>query len=100
MKQLHRKIANRKQSIEEKKRHIKQDYQALKNTLSSTKGLSIATVGGIVLGFLMLPKKFKLIKSVLKAYTMAATLKGFLDLIPDHDQKAKQSKPKVNKHLH
>lgn len=82
MKQIHQKIEERKRSISSKKRHLSQEYEAAKRRLTSGTGLSLAALGGVAVGFLLLPKKFRILKSVAKAYYMATTLKGVLDLIP------------------
>lgn len=92
MKQLHQKIESRKKAIHQKKQHLSDDVEAAKRRLTSSKGLSLTTLGGMAIGFLLLPKKFKIIKSVLKAYTMAATLRGIFDLIPHPEEKKRKRK--------
>ncbi|MBA2654738.1 MAG: hypothetical protein H0U71_06695 [Gammaproteobacteria bacterium] len=98
MKQLHQKIEARKDEIELKKQHLGQDYRSAKRRLTSSR-MKLSTIGGLVLGFLLLPKKFKLIKGALKAYTMAATVKQMLDLIP-HSSTTKRSRSKSKNTTH
>lgn len=102
MKQLHQKIEDRKHEIETKKRHLKHDYRSTKRKLTSKKGLSLTTIGGFVLGFLLLPKKFKLLKGAFKVYTMTATVRQILDLIPHVETSSRSrthSKSKAQKRI-
>ena len=82
MKQLHQKIEARKRAIMSKKHHIERDYKAVKRTLTSNKSLSLVTLGGFIIGFLLLPRKLKLARTLFKAYTVAATLNQIADLVP------------------
>jgi hypothetical protein len=83
MKRLQKEIEASKASIEQKKQQLELNYAIAKMKLTSTSNLALAAVAGLGIGFLLLPKrKYKLIKSVLKAYSVATTLKGFLDLVP------------------
>jgi hypothetical protein len=87
MKELHQKISQRKQAIDQKKQHLSHDYEVAKKRLTSATGLSLTTLGGIVIGFLLIPKKYRLLKSFFKAYSMATTLRGVLEFVPHHDER-------------
>lgn len=95
MKNLHQKIADQDDRINQKKQQLENDYMATKQQMSSPRGLSLATIGGLVIGFMLLPKKFRIIKSVLKAYSMAATIKGFMDIIPQNKEIKRKNEPHV-----
>jgi hypothetical protein len=84
---LHQKIEQRKHAIDEKKQHLSHDYQVAKRRLTSATGLSLTTLGGIAIGFLLFPRKYRLLKSFFKAYSMAATLKGFLEFVPHQERR-------------
>lgn len=91
MKQLHQKIEERKNAINVKRKHLSEDYIAAKRRLTS-KGVSLTTIGGAIIGFMLLPKKLKILKGAFKLYTMAATVRQILDLIP-HQPSTKKRVP-------
>jgi hypothetical protein len=84
MKLLHSQIEERKRAIEDKKKHLGKNYESTKKQLTPSKGISLLTLGGIVIGFLLLPKKLKLFRKLFKFYTLSMTLKQVADAIPHH----------------
>lgn len=91
MKQLHRKIEQQKQSISNKKDNIKDDVRNTKEKLGSPAGMSLSTLGGLALGFLLLPKKYRVLKFLFKAYTVATTARQLLDFLP-HQPKTRATR--------
>jgi hypothetical protein len=79
---LHQKIEERKNSINTQKRHLSFDFESAKKRLTAPSTLGLTAVGGLAVGFLFLPKKFVILKSLFKAYSMAATLTAFIEAIP------------------
>jgi hypothetical protein len=92
MRQLNRQIEAQKGKISAKKQHLKQDYTMTRERVTSPKGLSLITVGGFMIGFFLLPRKFKVLKSVLKAYTVATTVRELLNLIPRYPSRKENLK--------
>ena len=81
MKHLHKKIEHKKNEIENRKKNLSQDYTHAKNKLIASSG-GLLTFGGIALGFLLFPKKIRLLKSLLKAYTVSQALRQITELFP------------------
>lgn len=95
MKQLHHKIEEHKNDIEAKKASLKRDFNEAKQRLLSKGPGNLLTIGGLVVGFLLMPKKYKVLKGLLKAYTIATTAKQFLNFLPE--KKEIKSKPKLRR---
>lgn len=76
---IHHKIEERKQTIHSRKQHLDADIERLKKRLTTPSKMSITALGGLLLGFLLLPKKFRFIRKAIKAYTMVAAAKQFLE---------------------
>jgi hypothetical protein len=84
MKLLHYQIEERKRELEAKKKHLAKNYELAKKQLTPSKGISLLTLGGVAIGFLLLPKKLKLLRKLFQLYTLSMTLKQVADLIPHH----------------
>jgi hypothetical protein len=70
-----------KEQIAAKKAHLAQNYQWVKQRFMPSR-ISLSTLGWLTIGFLFLPKKFKILKGIFKTYTFAATIKQMVDTIP------------------
>lgn len=88
MTQLQRKIDSRKRAINDKKRSLKHNYDVIKDKMALPGNLSLTTLGAFVVGFMFLPKKKRLLKLLLKTYTVVTTAKQFLDFLPEHHDQA------------
>jgi hypothetical protein len=82
MSHINEKIAYRKHAIHQKKQNISNELTHLKQTLGLPSSIGLKTIGGLLLGFMLVPKKLKVLKLTLKAVTIATTAKQLLDLIP------------------
>lgn len=82
MKQLHRKIEHKKASIHDRKKNIHEDLDIIKNKVGQKQGLSLGMLGGLVVGFLLFPRKKKLLKVLLKSFTAATTIRQLVSHLP------------------
>lgn len=98
MRKLHDKIEHHKRSISHKKSDIIKDLDNIKEKLTSRTGMSMSVLSGLVIGFIFLPKKAKLLRLILKAYAVGTSAKQILDLLPHGIEPKKSSRPR--KHLH
>lgn len=98
MRKLHDKIEHHKRSISHKKSDITKDWDNIKERLTSQTGISLSVLSGLVIGFLFLPKKAKLLRLALKAYAVTGSVKQILNLLPHETEHKKTSRPR--KHLH
>jgi hypothetical protein len=85
MKQLHQRIETQKQAINDRKQAISKEYKVIKNKLGSASSLSLTTLGFFVAGFLLLPRKMRLLRLAFKTFTVVTTARQFLDILPSSE---------------
>ncbi len=79
MRKIHQQIETQKHAINDRKRSINRDYKVIKNKASN---LSLTALGFFAAGFILLPRKMRLLRLAFKTFTVLTTARQFLELLP------------------
>ncbi len=74
-------IEQRKAAINDKKYLLKQNLKRSQRELVTPMTISLSTLCGLLIGFAILPKKFRLMKLLFKTFTVLTTVRQVMDLI-------------------
>lgn len=87
MKHIRHKIEIQKRAINDKKYKLRQDLELLKRKFITPTSMSVTLLGGLLIGYALIPKKYKVSKLLIKALTVGTTLKQIMDFVPSQPKK-------------
>lgn len=99
MKATQHKIAAQKRAIRQRRADMTIHVAGLKHKLFAS-SLTLPVLAGLVVGFILVPKKYKVIKGVLKTFALLSTVKQVVDALPGRKASSKYHHQPISTRLH